>query len=339
MVRGLLGAGTLALIVAGSAAAQRDRVGPECRRAIVALCGLANIGQCLEQRSSELSSGCRDEVSARMMARLRDVSLAPRPLPAGAQELSFGDDPRQRLDLFLPAGGATPAPVIVYVHGGGWSFGDKRTALGSKGSYFATRGYAFASVNYRLVPQATVEQQAADVASAIARLRRDAARLGIDPDRFIVMGHSAGAHLAALVATDPAYLRAAGVPDGAIRGAVLLDGAGYDVARQIAAPGNLLPTMYVTAFGTDPARQRALSPIAHAAAPNAPDWLILPVATRADSRAQSDGLAAALRMGGARVTVTPVPDSSHMKLNRNLGTTGDFATQAVDAFVAQLLRR
>ena len=73
------------------------------------------------------------------------------------------------------------------------------------------------------MPQATVESQTADVSSAIAWLRANAASQGLDPNRIVLMGHSAGAHLAALVGTNPHYLQAAGVPLGAIRGVVLLD--------------------------------------------------------------------------------------------------------------------
>ena len=70
-----------------------------------------------------------------------------------------------------PAGGGK-APLVVFVHGGGWSIGDKRMGAGQKGAHFLGQGWAFASTNYRLVPQAKVEQQAADVASAVAWLRR-----------------------------------------------------------------------------------------------------------------------------------------------------------------------
>jgi acetyl esterase/lipase len=204
---------------------------------------------------------------------------------------------------------------------------------GQKGGHFLEQGWAFASTNYRLVPQVRVEDQAADVAAAIAFLRRHP---GIDADRIVLMGHSAGAHLAALVATDPAYLRAAGVPLSAVRGVVLLDGAGYDVAKQMAEPRNQVAAMYSQAFGTDPRRQAALSPTLQAAAPNVGRWLILPVASRRDSTAQSEALAAALRTGGSRAEVRPQAGKSHMTINRELGSADDPATALVDAFLKSL---
>ena len=330
--RSLVGTALLsmsAMIVGGVAMAQRERLPSECRSQLVDLCRGAEGGfrRCLMTALPKLSDDCRKAIGDRGTARAPEIP--------GLVELSYGTDPLQKLDLLKPANTAR-APVMLFLHGGGWSIGDKRQAEGAKPVHFAASGWAFASVNYRLVPRATVEQQAADIASAIAWLRAHAAEQGIDPDRIVLMGHSAGAHLAALVGTDPHYLAAAGVPMAAIRGVVLLDGAAYDVPTQVKAPGNLVQPMYDAAFGSDPARQRSLSPTLQAAAPNAANWLILPVATRADSVAQSLGLAAALTRAGSRAGVVPVPDSSHAKLNHQLGIDGDFATGEIDRFLAAL---
>jgi acetyl esterase/lipase len=150
------------------------------------------------------------------------------------------------------------------------------------------------------------------------------------------MGHSAGAHLAALVGTDPAYLAGAGLPMSALDGIILLDGAGYDIAKQMAQPGNLVAGMYDAAFGRDIKRQQALSPTLHATAPNAARWLVLPVARRPDSMAQSTVLAAALNAAGAQAKVVPVPGESHGSLNKGLGEAGDFATAEIDRFLGSL---
>jgi acetyl esterase/lipase len=271
-----------------------------------------------------LSDPCRKAIGAR-------ASAASPPTP-GTVEHAYGAGARQRLDLVKPERVAK-TPVLLFIHGGGWSIGDKTHAAGSKAKWANAQGWAFASANYRLVPQATVEQQAADVAHAIAWLRANAAKEGLDPDRIVLMGHSAGAHLAALVGTDPQYLKAAGVPMEAIKGVVLLDGAGYDVAAQAGAPGNIIKPMYDAAFGTDPKRQAALSPTRQAAAPNVARWLILPIERRADSQAQSKGLANALTKAGASATVVAVPDESHGSLNKGLGEAGDFATEQVAGFL------
>jgi acetyl esterase/lipase len=319
--------GVMAVVALGGVAlAQRERLPAECRQEIVKLCRGAEGGfrQCLMTAMPKLSDPCRKVIGERAAA-----AYPPAP---GTAEHAYGADPKQRLDLVKPADVAK-APVLLFVHGGGWSIGDKAHAAGDKARWASAQGWAFASANYRLVPQATVEQQAADVASAIAWLRASAAREGLDPDRIVLMGHSAGAHLAALVGTDPQYLKAAGVPMGAVKGVVLLDGAGYDVPTQASAEINIVKPMYEAAFGTDPKRQATLSPTRHAAAPNVARWLILPIERRTDSQTQSRGLADALGRAGASVSVVAVPGESHGSLNKGLGEAGDFATEQVGRFL------
>jgi acetyl esterase/lipase len=311
----------------GVALAQRERLPAECRQEIMQLCRGYGGGfrQCIMTALPKLSDPCRKAIGERAAA---GTSPAP-----GTREFAYGADPKQRLDLVKPVGVAR-APVLLFIHGGGWSIGDKAHAAPEKARWTNSKGWAFATANYRLVPQATVEQQAADVAGAIAWLRANAAREGLDPDRIVLMGHSAGAHLAALVGTDPQYLKAAGVPMSAVKGIVLLDGAGYDVPAQASAEMNLVKPMYEAAFSTDPKRQAALSPTRHAAAPNVGRWLILPIERRADSQAQSKELADALNRAGASAIVVAVPGESHGSLNKGLGEAGDFATEHVARFLA-----
>jgi len=325
-MRWMLIAALSATALGGVAMAQRERLPAECRKEIVQLCRGAEGGfrQCVMTALPKLSDPCRKAIGER--------AAAGSPPAPGTREFAYGTDPKQRLDLVKPAGVAK-APVLLFVHGGGWSIGDKAHAAGDKAKWANSKGWAFASANYRLVPQATVESQAADVASAIAWLRANAAAQGLDPDRIVLMGHSAGAHLAALVGTDPQYLKAAGVPMGAIKGVVLLDGAGYDVPTQASAEMNIVRPMYEAAFSNNPKRQAALSPTRHAAAPNVARWLILPIERRQDSQAQSKGLADALNRAGASATVVAVPGESHGSLNNGLGEAGDFATEQVERFL------
>lgn len=259
--------------------------------------------------------------------------LLAAPAFAETSERAYGPDPRQRLD-FTPAE-ARGAALVLFIHGGAWSFGDKRMAAHMARHYHA-RGSAFAAINYRLVPDVTVAQQAEDVAAALASLRRDAERLGIAPNRIILIGHSAGAHLAALIGADPRYLGAHGIPFEAVSGIVLLDGAGYDVPRQIAAAGPFLRRLYLNAFGSDEAAQRRLSPIVHAAAPNAPAFAIIYSSRRADSAAQASAFSEALRRGGSQVTLWGV-DASHSEIFRQFGSPGHEATRYADAFADILL--
>lgn len=257
-----------------------------------------------------------------------------------AREIVYGTDPLQRLDLYPARGIDGPAPLIVFVHGGGWRQGDKRNATGAeKVDHFTGRGFAFASVNYRLVPGARVEDQAQDVADAIGYLAGHARELGIDASRIVLAGHSAGAHLAALVATDPHYLKRAELVLDRLDGVVLLDGAAYDVPAQRAEGPRIMQRTYAQAFGDDPQRQRALSPTLQAAAPNAPAFLILHV-DREDGRRQSEALGAALRGAGAEVSVRALDGKGlrgHMAINRSLGDADYSGTAIVDAWIDRVL--
>lgn len=256
----------------------------------------------------------------------------------GGQAMAYGKDMLQTLD-FWPGKGTKP-PLLLFVHGGGWKRGDKDSATGAtKVDHYTGLGYAFASINYRLVPDATVEQQAQDVTDAIAYLRGKAGALGFDADRIILMGHSAGAHLVALVGTDMRYFAKAGLQPGAVKGVIPLDGAAYDVSRQMAEGGRAMAGTYEQAFGTDPTRQKALSPTLQAAKPNAPAFLILHV-DRTDGTDQSNALAAALKQAGTPAEVHALEGRGlrgHMQINRSMGDPAYPGTAIVDAWLKQLL--
>jgi len=264
----------------------------------------------------------------------------------GAQTIAYGADPLQVLD-FWPAitvdtAPKPRAPLIVYVHGGGWKRGSKDSATGqAKPVHYPAEGYAFASINYRLMPEATVEQQAADVASALAALLARADALRIDRGKVVLMGHSAGAHLVALVGTDERYLRGAGLSFADVDGVIPNDGAAYDVPAQMQDGGRFMQDTYIQAFGTDPARQRALSPTFHAAAPNAPRFLLLHV-QRADGVRQAEALAAALRKAGTAVEIGSFPGEGlrgHAEINRRLGEPAYPATAVVDRWLKGVFGR
>lgn len=329
---------TLASLGLASVASAQQRMPRECRQEIRQLCGSdrSQMRECLREKAGELSETCQSEMRERMQTRRGGARARQSAAISPDTAIMFGAHSRQQIDFYAAKGLSdnAAAPVILFVHGGGWSMGDRAQAVHAKPAHFSANGMAFASTGYRLVPEASVEEQAADIASAIAALRGQADALGIDPDRIVLMGHSAGAHLAALVASDPRY---AGTNFSAIKGVVLLDGAGYDVPSSMASRDLELPRIYEQAFGTDPARQSALSPLTHVGTPDAPDWLVLFVAERARSKEQSEALTLALRDAGAAAEALPIANTDHGRLNRELGTPGDPATVLVDEFLSQLL--
>lgn len=252
----------------------------------------------------------------------------------GPDDATAGGGPR--LDLYGPAPAAgPPRPIVLFVHGGGWRHGDKAN-VGGKPAAFVAGGYLFASVGYRLDPPVTPREQAADVAAAVVWLRDHAREHGGDGGRIFLMGHSAGAHLAALVATDRRLLAGHGLEPVGLAGVVLLDGAGYDVPRQVAAARlPRLREVYRDAFGDDPQAQREASPIAHVAAGGRyPPFLLFHVGRRADSREQAEALAERLRAVGAKARTVHDPEKTHLTLNRELGEPDDGPTAQVLEFLA-----
>lgn len=350
--KALLAAVSLAALASPILAQPREgaRLPAECRAEIRTLCGgqRGELRACLREKAPELSDTCRAALRERVEARGERQGMGARRgggaearinAPAPQQTLAYGSDPLQALNLWVPQD-AKPAPLVLFVHGGGWKRGSKSNAVGrAMPGHMLAQGYAFASIDYRLAPAATVEQQAADVAAALAHLLNRAEALGIDRSRVVLTGHSAGAHLVALVGTDERYLKAAGLSFADLRGVMPNDGAAYDVASQIAGAGPLMKRTYEQAFGTDPARHKALSPLTHAAGPNAPAFLLIHV-QREDGVAQNKALANALKRAGTRVEVGSFPGEGlrgHAEINRKLGEPDYPATPVMDAWLKKVL--
>lgn len=267
------------------------------------------------------------------------VTLAPaktlRDLPYAGKK----SHPYQKLDLFIPdEAAAKPRPVFILIHGGGWAMGDKSTSsfVEPKTTWLMKGGYLVASINYRLAPAAKHPAQVEDVLKSVAWVQKHVARHGGDPQRIYLLGHSAGAHLAALAAVDSERQKAAGIDAKSIRGVILLDGAGYDIPRQYPAlrEGGYMQKIYHHAFTTDPAAQRDASPV-HRVTTRPPPFLILHVARRADSRLQSNLLADALREKGGEAKVIPIPDKTHATINADCGKKDDPVTKAIVAFLSR----
>jgi acetyl esterase/lipase len=204
---------------------------------------------------------------------------------------------------------------------------------------FADRGFVFVSVNYRLLPKATIKQMAQDVAKAIRWIHDHARDYGGDPDRILVMGHSAGAQLAALVCTDERYLKAEGLSFAVLKGCVPVDGDTYDVPMQIRTVEKRRADIYRIKFG-DEKMQKELSPVTHVAGgKHIPPFLILHVADHPETRAQSQRLAKALQAAGVPARAYPAAGKNHTTINADLGLSGDRPTQAVFAFLAEVLKK
>lgn len=270
-----------------------------------------------------------------------------------------GVDPRRvSLDIHRPAAADdAPRPVLVMIHGGGWRAGDKAAGgvVAPKAPWLIAEGWIMVSVNYRLSPAVQHPAHVDDVAHAIAWVGREIGRFGGDPERLVLMGHSAGGHLAALAAADAERLRAAGGRPESIRGVVLLDGAGYDIPLRMRNAGATSRSLYTNAFGSDPDGWADASPAEHlrrrasggpadggdestpgnTTAPPPPPLLILHI-DRTVAATQARGLADAARAAGGTAEVHRFPDETHASINRRLGEPGHDPTAVAGAFLRRV---
>lgn len=264
------------------------------------------------------------------------------PVRADQVEVPYVEDgdPRQRLDVYVPAeAGCEPVPLVVWVHGGGWRAGDKGNAMDAKVELWTGAGWAVASVNYRLTDLAVpaAERVVApthneDVAAALAWLVAEAPELGIDAGRIAALGHSAGAGIVAAVTADPTYLGAHDLEPTAIACSAPLDTEGFDITSVIEG-GDQAAQLYQAVFGTDPARWAELSPLSHLGEAPVPD-LFLVTRGSPDRRAQVDAFATEADEAGGEVTVVDLPSFSHADVNRRIGDpTDDELTPALQEFL------
>jgi len=254
--------------------------------------------------------------------------------PAGVRiqrDLAYGAHPQQRYDVYLPTGTKPGAPVLLMVHGGGWRRGDKDNpgVAGDKAAHWLARGFVFVNIDYRLLPEADPLQQAADVAAAVADVQKRAPQWGADPRRVVLMGHSAGAHLVALLGASPSLLAQAGA--GRPLGVVALDSAAMNVPELMRKPR--LPGLYRDAFGTDPAFWTAASPYQRLGRRSL-SMLIVCSSQRADSCLQGRALQARAATLGVPVQVLP-EDLGHGEISKALGLPSAY-TRAVTDWIDRL---
>jgi acetyl esterase/lipase len=252
---------------------------------------------------------------------------------------------RQVLDVYAPPG-AKNLPVVFWIHGGGWQAGNKGM-VASKPKAFNDAGYVFVSINYRLLPTVEMGALTSDVAAALGWVHKNIAAYGGDPDRLLVMGHSAGGQLAALMCTDEKYGKAEGYALTMIKGCVPVDADTFDipaiieVAETRARVHHLpLPTNgHRQKFGNDPAKHLDFSTVTHVAANKGiPPFLILHISGNPDTSAQARRLSAVLQAAGISAKVVG-RDTTHEGLNDAIGVPDDPVTKEVFGFVAGALKR
>ncbi len=239
-------------------------------------------------------------------------------------------DPRHTLDVYAPPG-ASGLPVTLYFYGGGWRSGDKNL-FEHLGRALALRGIVVVAVNYRLTPDVKSPAHAQDCAAAVAWTLANIGRHGGDPGKIFLTGHSAGAHLAALITLDTHYLADAGVPPATIRGTVAI--SGVSDLRVHAETTVFTAREYVEeAFGSSDEELGGASPVTyiHAGAP--PFLVIVAEDDPAGLREQGKRFAEMLREAGGEVMYISVKGRDHFSIVRRFGPSDDTTAGAIADFI------
>lgn len=223
--------------------------------------------------------------------------------------IAYGDGPARRLDVYAPPSGGEPRPVVVFFYGGSWQNG-RREDYRFAGAALASEGFVAVVPDYRKYPEVRFPGFVEDGAAAVAWARREAAAYGGDTRRLWVMGHSAGAHIAALLALDASYLAPHGLAPSALAGLVGLAGP-YDflplsseTLKRVFSPEAVLPRSQPVNFAGPGAPPAFL-------ATGADDTTVLPRNTV--------NLAARLRAAGRPVVERHYPSLNHYTLVGSLG--------------------
>lgn len=253
---------------------------------------------------------------------------------SAATTFAYGPDPAHRLDLY-PDPGLRGAPVLLYVHGGGWRAGSRLRGAPLAGFARAHR-FLLISIDYRLVPRARDAGDCArDLAAAVSWTLAHAAAWGGDPRRLFLVGHSAGAHLAALIATDPAYLAAERLRPEQLGGLVLLDGMPYDAAPLFRVGRQwprAVPDWLMPGVGRRPAE---LSPTRRIGRGRRyPPMLMFHAGHSANLGHDAARFARRLRAAGGTVALIQADGDGHRGVNAEFGQVGDREGERAARFIA-----
>lgn len=289
--------------------------------------------------------GCSAAVEWLGVRLLYEEAAAPAEQPlmdVAYREVDGSDSMKHRLDLFLPEGEGWP--VLVFVHGGGWTAGDKSLRAGGAdvysniGRYYAAQGFGTAVINYRLQPAVSWREQVDDVARAVAWVHANVAAHGGDPGSLFLMGHSAGAQLSAFVALDRRPLSKFGLSTDVLCGVVAVSGAGYDLADEKTYQLDADFEWYESLFRAgDPGDDwlREASAISYVR-PDAPSFMLVHVTNEWQSLQHQNRLMhAALSEAGADSRLLVVQGQGHNRMVLTLSHDGKTPVPEILDFLRQ----
>lgn len=235
------------------------------------------------------------------------------------------DKARQKLDIYSPKG-AKERPVVLFIHGGAWVFGDKDFfgIHAAVGRMFAQHGIVAVVANYRLSPKVQHPEHIKDVARAFAWTCRNIARYGGRCDQLFLCGHSAGGHLVSLLATDEEYLKAEGRAFSDIKGVMAISGV-YEIPEK----------MFLDVFGKDPKVHRQAGPLTHVKAGCPPFLIVYAEKDYPFCDVQSEKFARALRVKKVAAQSRRIKERNHLDIIGNTTKDGDPCACELLDFIAR----
>lgn len=246
------------------------------------------------------------------------------------KDIAYGSDKLQKLDVYLPLGSkARKRPVHIFVHGGAWKIGNKKR-FSSHAKLNTDQGIIFVSINYRLSPKDKHPAHVEDCARAVKWVYDNIGAYGGDVNRIHISGHSAGAHLVALLGTKGKYLREYGLSPSILKTVIPVDTASFDFTTPATGRGeNIMPRIIAKTFGSSEAQLKAASPLFHVKSKNAPRFMMFVTSERADAVAQTAAFNKALGDAGTYSTMKVIQGFSHSEMSKAMGDPNSPIAQGV----------
>lgn len=239
--------------------------------------------------------------------------------------------PQQQLNVFAPRRHAEPKKVLIYLHGGSWRSG-RRGLYNFLGNRFARKDIVMVVAGYPLSPEADYTDMLKAVAMAVKWTKQHILEYGGDPDQVFISGHSAGGHLAALLAMNNDYFRQAGLTDP-LKGVILIDAAGIDMYNYLREQKLPEDHSYYNTFTHDPAKWKAASPVYHVNSNVPPMLIYVGERTYPFIRKPNEKMAAALQAAGVEVTFKVVKRKKHVPMITQFFNTANSRYKEIRLFL------
>ena len=224
---------------------------------------------------------------------------------------------KQQLDLYLPEN-AKNVPVHIFVHGGGWNIGDKKSVKAKEAKAYTDHGIILVTLNYRLSPDVQHPAHMQDIAAGVSWVYHNISKYGGNPENMILSGHSAGGHLVALLGTDTQYLNKHALSPNIFKSIVSIDHSKYDLTEPHKGPlVRLVKKWTKNAFGTDLETLKTASPF-YQDLKDLPPFLILVSAERNHAVKHSKIFTEKLRQAGQKVELIPIKNRNHIQMKKDL---------------------